>query len=96
MMFMRSSIGHPKMPTGVANMIAKKIRRNVVDLTREQIDVYLARQTLELPPEQLRACDVDGYVFVRHAGHGLGQGLLHRDEAGTARLFSLFPKALAQ
>lgn len=95
MMFMRSSIGHPKMPTAVANMIAKKIRRNVVDLTREQIDVYLARQTLVLPPEQLRACDVDGYVFVRHSGHGLGQGLLHRDENGEARLFSLFPKALA-
>jgi len=96
MMFMRSSIGHPKMPTGVANMIAKKIRRNVVDLSRDQIDAYLSRQTLLLPPEQLRACDSDGYVFVRYAQHGLGQGLLHRDADGTARLFSLFPKALAQ
>ena len=95
LMFMRSSIGHPKMPTAVANMIAPKIRRNVVDLTREQIDVYLARETLNIPPEQMRACDRDGYVFVRHAGHGLGQGLLHRDESGEARLFSLFPKALA-
>ena len=75
-------------------MLAKKIRRNVVDLTREQIDVYLARATLQLGPEQLRACDKDGYVSVRHAGHGLGQGLLHRDESGEARLFSLFPKAL--
>lgn len=94
MMFMRSSIGHPKMPTGVANMIAPKVRRNVVDLTREQMALYLARQTLQLSALQLRACDSDGYVFVRHAGHGLGQGLLHRAEDGEARLHSLFPKAL--
>lgn len=96
-MALRASIGHPKMPTGAATMIAKKVRRNVVDLTREQIDTYLSRETLELPPEQLRACSSDGYVFVRHAGHGLGQGLLYKDpDTGIARLHSLFPKALAQ
>lgn len=91
LMLLRASINHPKMPTGMANRLARHVKCNVVDLDEPQRELYLRREKCELCPEQIANCTSDGYVFVRFGGFGLGQGSLDRTR-GSIELLSLFPK----
>jgi len=94
-MFMRATVNYPKMPTGMANILAPLATRNVVDLDAPQREAFLRREHSILTDKQCEHCELDGgFVFVRFQGYGLGQGRLHPGPEGT-RLQSLFPKGWA-
>lgn len=92
LMFLRTNVHHPKIPTGSANQMAARLRLNVVELDRPQIEAFLRRENQWMDESQLRFCSKDdGFVFVRHKGHGLGQACLHRKTGGGV-LVSMWPK----
>lgn len=77
----------PKPTTAAALLLAPHAEKGVVDITQEQIEAYLQRDTLALAKNQVAACAKKGYVLVRYRGFGLGTALCR-----GRYLESLFPK----
>jgi len=90
--FMKTKARYPKLTTPGATVLGPHATRNVVDLTDDQVEPYLARETFAARAGQAEACAGTGYVLVRHRGHVLGLAL-HRE--GSAHLESAFPKRWA-
>ena len=87
----RDKAKQPKLSTQAALAMGSLATRNVIELSREEVDVYLARGSLPVSTDRAAACSGPGYVIVRHLGFALGMGTLRH---GPHRwvLDSLFPK----
>jgi NOL1/NOP2/sun family putative RNA methylase len=85
---------HPKLSTPAAMWIRPYAKKNCIELSALQRDLYLTRQDILLTKEQLKAITSTGYVLVSYDGFGLGVGLYLQYTDGEARLQSLFPKAM--
>jgi NOL1/NOP2/sun family putative RNA methylase len=90
---LRTNINLPKIPTGAAMRLAPLVRKNAVDLDKDQAMDFLHRKSQDLTGMELQNCSASGFVLVRHAGFGLGVGLLRLRENTPPTLESLFPKA---
>ncbi|MGQ9659649.1 MAG: RsmB/NOP family class I SAM-dependent RNA methyltransferase [Thermochromatium sp.] len=75
--FHRTNVRPPKPTTSGALLIAPEVTRCRLELSREQRDAYLRRETFTLTPEQLSA-HRPGQVIVSYRGYGLGMAILHR------------------
>ncbi|GIV62272.1 RsmB/NOP family class I SAM-dependent RNA methyltransferase [Rhodocaloribacter litoris] len=97
---LKTSLRHPKLTTGAAQVFGPHATRNVVHLNRADLTAYLNRETIRLPREALEpgvhapGCTGFGYVLVRHEDMTFGLALLKPDDEG-AWLKSLFPKTWA-
>ena len=87
----RDKAAQPKLSTQAALAFGRAARRNVVDLSRDEIERYLGRVELAVDAGRLLSCDGPGPVLVRHRGHTLGVATLRRHGGGWA-LESLFPR----
>jgi NOL1/NOP2/fmu family ribosome biogenesis protein len=67
-------------------LLGRLATRSRLELTREQRDRYLRRETFAPTPEQAAECPL-GQVFVTYLGHVLGVAVLHR----SGVIESLFP-----
>jgi NOL1/NOP2/fmu family ribosome biogenesis protein len=79
------------MTTAGALALGRNATRNVLDMEKEQRDIYLARRTFAAKEEQIPALD-GGWVIVRYGGYPLGLGLFRKD---TGLVESFFPKHMA-
>lgn len=86
----RAGTSHFKLATEAAMAFGSSATRNIVDLTDDERDRYLARETLEIPLARLKNFSGPGYVLVRSHDFTLGLASLRQDTQG-ARLESLFP-----
>jgi 16S rRNA C967 or C1407 C5-methylase (RsmB/RsmF family) len=66
--------GYPFIPGKLICGSAEKMRKNIVDLRFDQVDVFMHNNMLTLSHEQAKSCQSDGPVAVRYARHGLGFG----------------------
>ncbi len=82
----------PKPTTAAALDLAPRATRQVVDLTRDQVEAYLRRERVRLSATQAQACEEGGYVLVRYRGFGVGTALWRPEGATGGWLESLFPK----
>ncbi len=71
-----------------------RAQRNVIELNREQLQRYIARQDNPIDAEQSANCSGHGYVIVRYHEFAFGVGYLHISDGGEAVLESMFPKAM--
>ncbi|MFP4310060.1 MAG: SAM-dependent methyltransferase [Desulfococcaceae bacterium] len=81
----------PKMTTAGALALGRDATRNVLDMEKEQRDLYLGRQTFQATEEQAKVLD-GGWVIVRYGGYPLGLGLFRKD---TGLVESSFPKHMS-
>lgn len=70
-------------------LLAPHTTRNIVELTRDQVEGFFRCEELRLAAGRLARCSSDGYVIATHHGHGLGIAVV--DVSGR-RARSLFPK----
>ena len=84
--FHRTNVRPPKPTTAGAMLLGRLATRSRLELTREQRDRYLRRETFAPTPEQAAECPL-GQVFVTYLGHVLGVAVLHR----SGVIESLFP-----
>lgn len=85
------SRGRARLATGGLLALGSLAKRNVIDLDREQLDLWRQRVTQALPAATVGEAET-GTVILRHAGIVQGGGLLRLDE-GRWSLESHFPKA---
>jgi NOL1/NOP2/sun family putative RNA methylase len=90
--FLKTSLRFPKISTAAAMAFGGAAVRNVVDLGREEIQIYLERRSQVLSPDTIAACTGPGYAMVRHGGAVFGLGFLREPGADGAELDSYFPK----
>ena len=89
--FLKTSMKQPKLTTQAAMAFGQAATRNVVTVTRSQLEAYLNRESISLTSDQSSACTGRGYVLIRYAGRVYGVGLyVPEEERETVR--SLFPK----
>lgn len=81
----------PKLSTQAAVAFGRTATRNVIDMEREEVDLYMNRGTLSLAPGRVVSCDGPGHVLVRYRGFALGIGNLRKGDDFWL-LDSLFPK----
>ena len=81
---------YPKMTTSCAAAFGHKAGRNLIDLSPDQLEAYLSRQTFDLKKDQEQACDSSGYVLVRFQNAILGVGFYDEYQGIIA---SLLPKS---
>ncbi|MCB8988633.1 MAG: methyltransferase domain-containing protein [Ardenticatenaceae bacterium] len=93
MLFMHTDGKYPKLTTGAAMQFGHLAQQNVLDLSHEQVQAYLARREFEATAGQTAVCSGTGYVLVRHQGFPLGIGV-YRANRGTVE--SLYPKGWAR
>ncbi|MEA3336547.1 MAG: RNA methyltransferase [Chloroflexota bacterium] len=92
--FMRTHMRYPKLTTGAAMLFGPAATRNVIELDEEQVQAYLARQTIAVSEAQSQRCTDTGYVLVRHQDAVLGVGLYFAQGTGMGgHVRSLYPKA---
>ena len=91
MLFMHTKGRFPKWTTAAVLTFGHLATRNVVEVTRRQLEAYLRREDISLGREQAAACSGRGYVVLRHQGVTVGLGLFHPDNGGGT-VASLFPK----
>ncbi len=87
----RDKAKHPKLSTQAALAFGSTATRNVIDLERREVDVYMSRGSFPLAPDRVFACDGPGHVVARHQGFALGIASLHGGD-DLWMLDSLFPK----
>jgi NOL1/NOP2/sun family putative RNA methylase len=75
--FHRTNVRPPKPTTSGALLIGPDVTRFRLELSREQRDAYLRRETFAPTPEQLSA-NPPGQVIASYQGHVLGIAILHR------------------
>lgn len=90
MSMLRKAMAVPKLTTAVAMLFQGKTKRHLVDLSPQQMDRFLSRQSVEVGEGELSTCDSSGYVLVRCEGIVAGVARLRRDGGS---LESLYPKA---
>jgi hypothetical protein len=84
--FHRTNVRPPKPTTAGAMLFGHLATRSRLELTREQRDRYLGRETFDPTPVQIRQCPL-GQVLVSYRGHILGVAVMHR----SGVIESLFP-----
>ncbi len=84
--FHRTNVRPPKPTTAGAMLLGRRATRFCLDLTRDQRDRYLRRETFDPTPDQL-AANPPGQVLAAYRGHVLGVAVLHR----SGVIESLFP-----
>jgi len=84
--FHRTNVRPPKPTTAGAMLFGRAATRARLELTRDQRDRYLRRETFDPTPEQ-HAAQPPGQVLVSYRGHILGVAVLHRSRV----IESLFP-----
>lgn len=71
--------------------------RHIIELTSEQRDAFLCRDTVDIDAHQQIGCSTKGLVIVRYQDFYIGTGVLRAGkQPGQATLESLFPKAWSQ
>lgn len=91
-LFLKTGMRHPKITTAAAIAWASEANSHVLDLTAEQKDKYLRRESQSFFPLDKDA--QSGLVLLRYLGYGLGTGYLRLSE-GEWILDSFFPKSMA-
>lgn len=81
----------PKLSTQAALAFGSTATRNLIDLDRSEVDIYLNRGSIALAPNRILACDGPGHVVARHQGFALGIASLRIGD-DLWILDSLFPK----
>lgn len=84
--FHRTNVRPPKPTTAGAMLFGRAASRSRLELTREQRDRYLRRESFDPTPDQ-RLAQSTGQVLVSYQGHILGVAVLHR----SGVIESLFP-----
>jgi NOL1/NOP2/sun family putative RNA methylase len=84
--FHRTNVRPPKPTTAGAMLFGRTATRSRLELTRDQRDRYLRRETFDPTPEQARD-NPPGQVVVSYRGQVLGVAVLHR----SGVIESLFP-----
>jgi NOL1/NOP2/sun family putative RNA methylase len=84
--FHRTNVRPPKPTTAGAMLFGHLATRSRLELTREQRDRYLRRETFDPTPVQAGECPL-GQLLVSYRGHILGVAVLHR----SGVIESLFP-----
>jgi NOL1/NOP2/sun family putative RNA methylase len=91
--FMRDSGRYPKMTTAATMLLGQHATRNRIELTTEQAQAYLQRQTIT-PTKALTVDYTDtGYVTLCYRSYPLGLGVFHNK---SNKVESYFPKALSR
>lgn len=85
---------HLKLKTAAVKIVGRWAGKNFVNLTRQQLNPYFNRQTIDLKENQLISIDRLGYVIVKYLGQGVGMGQL-KFEQNRYVLISLFPRGWA-
>lgn len=88
--FMRTGQRYAKLTTAAAMLLGQHATQNRIDLTPEQTQAYLQRQTFAVEPAQTTTCTDTGYVVVCYYGYPLGLGVFH---TLSGQVESHFPKA---
>ncbi|MCC5871664.1 MAG: RsmB/NOP family class I SAM-dependent RNA methyltransferase [Gammaproteobacteria bacterium] len=86
------SRGRTRLATGGLLALGHQAQHNVIDLDRQQLDVWRQRASQVLPAATIQSAE-PGTVIVRHAGIVQGGGLLREHDDGHWDLESHFPKA---
>ena len=81
----------PKLSTQAALVFGGGATRNVIELEREEVDIYMDRGSIPLARDRVSACDGPGHVVTRYQGFALGIAGLRGGDANWV-LDSLFPK----
>lgn len=76
-----------------ALLCGQEARRNYVVLNSDQLDRFLKREMVVLDEDNLKYCEDEGYVLVKHAQFSVGTGLLSSAASGHKILKSHFPKS---
>jgi NOL1/NOP2/fmu family ribosome biogenesis protein len=92
LLLLRHRASPPKLSTCGAMLLGGQARRNVVDLTRGQMQAYFARADARLSPAQQARCGGSGNIIVRFRGFALGVAY-YDDRLGL--LHSRYPKRWA-
>lgn len=87
---LRTNMRFPKPTTDALRLLAPHLTRNVVALSPEQMERFIARETCLLNAEQRSALTGRGYVLCTHDDLPLGVGDYYPKEG---RLRSLLPKS---
>ncbi|SFM47972.1 RsmB/NOP family class I SAM-dependent RNA methyltransferase [Thermodesulforhabdus norvegica] len=96
MPFLKDQGAVPKLTTAASMYFGAMIRKNAVDLSREQLGAYFRREEVTLTKEQISLCDGRGYVLVRHRGVPCGLAMLKSRGSEIWYLESLFPAGWAK
>lgn len=88
--FMRTGQRYAKLTTAAAMLLGQHATQNRIDLTPEQAQAYLQRQTFAVQAAQTTTCTDTGYVVVCYHGYPLGLGVFH---TLSGEVESHFPKA---
>jgi NOL1/NOP2/fmu family ribosome biogenesis protein len=96
MPFMRLNMQFPKLTTAATLAFGHLAKRNVIEVTEEQLDAYLSRRPFFPTPGQLTEDASTGYVVLTFEGITVGLGLFYTatDERG-GKVESLYPKSQA-
>jgi NOL1/NOP2/fmu family ribosome biogenesis protein len=87
------SHGAIKPSTNLLQLFGKQVKRNYVDLTKENAAAFIGGSDVRLGDgETSGALTSDGYVLVRYLGFSLGCGMLQRGPQG-ATVKNMLPKA---
>ncbi len=81
---------YPKPTTSCATTFGREADRNVVNMSYDQLQAYLARKPFTLQKDQIQSCNGSGYVLVRYQNAVLGVGFYEQNQSVVA---SLFPKS---
>ena len=81
---------YPKPTTSCVAVFGHRADRNIIDLSTDQLEAYLTRQTFSLKKDQARTCDGSGYVLARYLNAVLGVGFYNQNQSVVA---SLLPKS---
>lgn len=82
---------YPKPTTSCAAAFGRKANRNVIDVSYDQLQSYLARKPFSLQEDQIQFCDGGGYVMVGYQNAVLGVGFYEQNQKVVA---SLLPKSM--
>lgn len=82
---------YPKLSTQAALALGSGATRNVIDLARGQVDLFMERHSMPVSASRLQDCAEAGHKIVRYEGFALGIGHLRGTENGWI-LESLLPK----
>ncbi len=83
----------PKLSTAAAMAFGDAATRMVMDVSREEADAYLHRESFWPDADTASRCDGQGYVMVRFEGVPLGLGFFRTENVDRPVVQSHFPKA---
>ena len=68
----------PKLKTGAAMALAGAATRNVIDLTKSQVEAYVTHNSFELNTDQIALQPTHGYVMMKYDAMFIGLGFLRK------------------